>query len=405
MWASAGLVVLLLLLQADHGARGLKALEEGKWAEAAEALERAVAADPTDYGAQFNLAFANTMLGKKAEAIGGYQKVLELKPGLYQAQLNLGILLLEEKQESKALPLLRAAATQAPDKFPPNFYLAQALYAAADDAGAEQSYRKAVELDAKAAVAWIGLGRALANQSKFEEALEAYRKAGEADPSHREYLIELAARLEEKGHPERAIALYREFPGRPEVRERLGNLLFQAGQIEEAIPHLEAAVKESPTAANRFALAAAYLKSKRPEEAGPLLELALRDSPENLELRMTYGRLLRDLKKYGAAAREFLEAAKIAPQSKEAWSELAGMLVLLDNHPQALVALDRVQALDPQNAGVHFFRAMILDRSKQYEPALNSYEKFLAMANGAYPDEEFKARQRMKVIRKELNRR
>jgi tetratricopeptide (TPR) repeat protein len=403
MWAP--LLALLLLPQSDFSAQGLKALEEGRWAEAAEALEKAVAAQPDDYSALFNLSFARAMLGKRQEAIAGYEKVLALKPGLYQAQLNLAILLLEAKEPAKALALLKAAFEQEPEKFQPNYYLAEALYALGDDAGAEQRYRKAAELDPKSAVAEIGLGRALANQGKFDEALEAYHRAGELDAAYREYLIELATRMEEKGASERAMALYRQFAERPEVRERLGNLLLETGRVDEAIPHLEAAVKTSPTAANRFALAVAYLKSKRLEEAAPLLEQALGERPDSFELRMTYGRLLRDLRRFAPAAQQFRAAAELDPKSKEAWSELAGVLVLLDSHPQALAALERVQALDPDNAGVYFLRAIILDKSKQYEPALASYEKFLALSRGAHPDEEFKARQRLKVIRKELNRR
>jgi tetratricopeptide (TPR) repeat protein len=404
MWAAVAGAVLFLL-QADPAARGLQALEAGNYAEAAEALEEAVARDPDNFAAHFNLAYARTMLGERNRAIAAYRKVLELKPGLYQAQLNLGILLLEAEQAAEALPLLKEAAAQQPNQFQPHYHLARALDALADDAGAEAHFRKAVTIDPKSAPARIGLGRALANQLKFDEALAAYREAAELDAEFRIYLIELAARLEEKGHAERAIALYRECPPTAEVNERLGNLLLEAGQVEEALPHLEAAVKASPTPANQFLLAVAYLKSKRLEEAAPLLEAARQARPDDLRLRLTYGRLLRDLKKYPAAAAEFLAATRLAPDSKEAWSELAGMLVLLDHRPQALAALSRVEALEPGNAAVHFFRAMLLDKDKQYEPALASYEKFLAMSAGAYPDEEFKARQRIRVIRKELNRR
>ena len=81
------------------------------------------------------------------------------------------------------------------------------------------------------------------------------------------------------------------------------------------------------------------------------------------------------------------------------------MLILTENHTQALAALDRVEALDPKTVSVHFFRAMIFDKGQQYEPALKSYEKFLSMSSGVYPEEEFKARQRVKVIQKELSKR
>jgi hypothetical protein len=41
---------------------------------------------------------------------------------------------------------------------------------------------------------------------------------------------------------------------------------------------------------------------------------------------------------------------------------------------------------------------------KQPEPALASYEKFLAVSGGKFPDEEFKARQRARILKKVLQR-
>ena len=54
MWAT--LAVLFLLVQSsDHAAEGLKALGSGEYETAAEAFRKAVAADPSDYSAHFNL--------------------------------------------------------------------------------------------------------------------------------------------------------------------------------------------------------------------------------------------------------------------------------------------------------------------------------------------------------------
>lgn len=404
MAAGMALFALFLFQAAGQTVEGQKALERGDYAAAAEAFRKAVEADPQDYAAQFHLALANTLLNKPAEAMAGYEKVLELKPGVYEAELNLGILLVDRKQPARAAPLLKSAVEKKPEEFRPNYYLAEATYDLGDDAGAERYFTKAAELDPKDPGAQVGLGRAIFNQGRYDEAARHYRRAVELDARYREVLIELASRFEEKGRAEEAIGLYREFPDDPAVQERLGHLLLATGKPEEAIDHLLVAVNRSPTAANRYALATAYLKTKQPDRAAPLLELTLQDQPHNFDLRMTYGRLLRDRRDFAGAAREFLQAAREKPGSGEAWSELAGMLILLENYPQALAALDRLEALGNAPVSVHFFRGLVLDKTKQYEPALASYERFLAASNGAFPDEEFKARQRVKVIKKELRR-
>ncbi len=402
--AAVALVALFLLQGADFIREGRQALEQQDYTTAAEAFRKAVEADPDDYAAQFHLALANSLLNKPAEAIAGYTKVLELKPGLYEAELNLGILLLDQKQPQRAAALLKSAVDKKPGEFRPNYYLGEALYDTGDDAGAERYFAQAARLDPNDPAVQVGLGRAIFNQGRYEEAVPYYRRAAELDARYHHVLIELASRFEEKGRAEDAISLYREFPNDPAVQERLGHLLLTQGRPGEAIPYLQAAVSQSPTAANRYALATAYLQTKRPDRAVPLLELAVRDQPENFDLRMTYGRLLRDRRDFSAAAREFHAAAQLQPAAREAWSELAGMLILLENYPQALAALDRVEALGEAPASLHFFRGMVLDKTRQYEPALRSYERFLALSNGAFPDEEFKARQRIKVIKKELAR-
>ena len=92
------LLFALLLLQTDYSAEGMKALQANNLDAAAEAFQKAIAADPSDYGAHFNLALTYSLAKQDAKAIPEYRKTLELKPGLYQAELNLGILLMRDRQ-------------------------------------------------------------------------------------------------------------------------------------------------------------------------------------------------------------------------------------------------------------------------------------------------------------------
>jgi tetratricopeptide (TPR) repeat protein len=119
---------------------------------------------------------------------------------------------------------------------------------------------------------------------------------------------------------------------------------------------------------------------------------------------MLHGRILRDQRKFPQASQDFLSATKIKPDSAEAWSELASVLVVGDDYLAALAALDKVAALHAEKAGHVFFRAIVLDKIHQQKPALESYQRFLAMSNGQNPNEEFQARQRIKILERELRR-
>ncbi len=59
---------------------------------------------------------------------------------------------------------------------------------------------------------------------------------------------------------------------------------------------------------------------------------------------------------------------------------------------RALGAFDRARELGENSAGNWFLRAIILDKLKQLKPALEAYQRFLAMSEGKNPDQEFQAR-------------
>src|ERR1035437_6153111 len=179
MWALA--VALLCAQATDPVSEGLKALEEGKNEAAVQAFGRALAADPQDYFSHFNLALAYGALRRDAEAAAEYRKTLKLKPELYEAELNLGMLLMRDKEPADALPLLEAAATRKPAEFQPRFFLAEAQLETGAAEKAEENFRLAVAANPKAAEAHLGLAQALARQDKLAEAAPYYRQAGELD--------------------------------------------------------------------------------------------------------------------------------------------------------------------------------------------------------------------------------
>ena len=404
MWAVVA-AAFLLFQTPDFSAEGVKALEEGKYEAAVQAFTKAIEADPKDYFAHFNLAFAYTGLHKDAEALAEYRKTLELKPGLYEAELNAGILLMRRKQPADALPLLAHAAEQKPGEFRPRYYLAEAQYQTGAFDQAEGNYRMALELDAKSAASELGLAHALARQQKLDDAAPHYRQAAQLDPRYRDDLLELAELYEKSHRQDEAIAIYREFPANTAAQEHLGQLMLESKQYTEAIPRLEAAYQQSATEANRVALAAAYLFANQLEKALPLLDQAVAAEPRNYDLRMMYARALRDRKQYPAAASQFLEAAKLKPAEPKTWGELGGMLYMTGSYQQSLAAFDRARELGEDTPGTWFFRAIILDKLKQPKPALEAYQKFLSMSQGKNPDQEFQARQRVRILQRELEKR
>ncbi|HEY1758808.1 MAG TPA: tetratricopeptide repeat protein [Bryobacteraceae bacterium] len=361
----------LLAQSADFEAAGKKAIEARNYPEAVAAFRHAVAADPKDYAAHFNLGFAYTMAGQDAEAAQEFKTVLDLHPGVFEAQLNLGVALLRLNRSAEA----------------------------------ETAYRAALSIRVDSAAAEQGLGHALALQNKCAEAEPHYRKAAALDPAYMNSLLELAALYEANHQTAEAIAIFREFPNEPAAAEHMGALLLQSSHSAEAIPPLEFAVAKSPTPANRLALAQAYVKEKQLAKAEPLAAAALAQAPDDDAVRMFYGRILRDQRKFKEAAAQFQAVAQRRPDSVEAWQELAGVYLVSDNPQPALAAFDRVRALGAETPSDLFFRAVAHDHLHQSKDALDDYNKFLSASKGTFPEQELQARMRVQALEKDLGKR
>jgi len=128
-------------------------------------------------------------------------------------------------------------------------------------------------------------------------------------------------------------------------------------------------------------------------------------NPANYDVRMSLGRELRDQRRFVPAAQEFAAAAKLRPDSVKAWNELAAVLVVNEDYAGGLAALDRVRALGKEVPGDLYYRAISLEKLRQPKPAMVAYQQFLATDGGKMPDQEFLARQRIRIIESELNRR
>ncbi len=353
----------VLALQANDLETGQKAMDEGRFADAEAAFSRAVAAQPDDYYALFNLSLSQTFVEKDDQAIAGFYKVLEMKPGLAEAQINLGLLLHRHRKFTEAAEQLKAALEQKPNDARVTFHLADSLRETKKCSEAEPYYRRVMELDSADVASKLSLARCLVELDRMDEADPLFRESDGA--------LELAQLYEDKGQPEKAVPIY------------------------------EAAVREKPDVQVLTHLIAIYLQQKQPLKAQEFLESALKQSPDDYDFLITYGRLLRDQKNFVAAANHFIHALKVKQDDIPALNELAGMLISLNEDAKAMSVLDRLRELNAETPGQTFFRAVILDRNKQVRAALQAYQAFLSSSGGKFPDEEFKARQRARVLEKE----
>ncbi len=107
------------------------------------------------------------------------------------------------------------------------------------------------------------MAQALVQQGRLADADPYFRQAAQLDPKYRDYLLELAGLYEKASQNREAIEIYREFPENAAAQTRMGELLLESKQFEDAVPRLEEAYGKDPSPANRSALAAAYVFTRQ----------------------------------------------------------------------------------------------------------------------------------------------
>ncbi len=383
---------------------GLKAMDRQDFQQAFQIFTKLAADDPKDYSAWFNLALAEAALQKYDQAIGHLEKALELKPGLYEAEFNLGLVYLRSHQLAEAEPHFEAAVRLKPNELQARMALADNQLAIGKDDAAAKSYEAVLRMNPKSARAELGLGQSLLHLGALDQAAEHYRAAAALDPKLRPYELELAAAYAGAKRPTEAIAILKESQGTAGAAKQLGELYLATNQPQLAVEQFELAVKQSPTLSNQMALATAYIQNNQEGLAAPILEKSLATNPDDYEVQMALGRIWRDQRDYRKAVDRFYVAAKLKPNDPVAWSEIATACVIAEMYPQAIAALDQIHRLNAEKPGHYYLRAIVLDKLRQIKPALENYRRFLELSQGKSPDEEFKARQRVRILEHEVNR-
>jgi tetratricopeptide (TPR) repeat protein len=189
---------------------------QGRWDEAAAAYHKAIALDPSSALAHYDLGNALEGQKKPDEARAAYRKAIDLT----------------------------TASTEASR-------LGEALYQRENWDTAAAAYRKAIKLEADQAPAHNGLGLALVEQGKLEEAVAAFRKADQMAPkrfvySHNLAVAERWLQLERKLP---ACLAGKERPASPREGVELGCFCALFQQYRAAVRFYADAFKEDPNVA------------------------------------------------------------------------------------------------------------------------------------------------------------
>jgi len=383
-------------------------IDKNNFESAIAPLQKVIADQPEFAYAHFQLAYVYTALKRTDEARAEYTRTIAIDSKMSEAYLNLGMLLLDKKENAAAVTPLRKAVDLLPAQSHPRYLLAVALDRSGDHAGAAEAFEALHHLDPNNVTAinylgWAALrnGRPAAAEARFRRAVEIQSKEPEGHKG-------LAESLDAQKKSE-AAATYRDYlelmPNDAEARARLVHLLLDQSQSDAALAELDRLdAGKQPTIESLKLRADVQIAGKKWDDSIVTLQQALALAPNDAQLHGGLGRIFLQKRDFAAAEKELRIALRLDSKNLGYWKDLSTTFFLGGNYPAALATLDEIAKMEQPGAGVWFIRAICYDKLNQPKLALEAYQKFLALDQDKNPDQVWQARERSKVLQRMLDR-
>jgi tetratricopeptide (TPR) repeat protein len=319
--------------------------ELNRTAPALDAVEKALALQPTNLPARVYQGDLQRALGRFDDARASYEKALEASPDLGAAWSGLGQVAVLTGDYARAVELLEKALRAEPHARRLHYPLSVAYRKLGQ---AEKADRHLAQREAGEATVPDPLLDGVLELNPYNQAqrgLEALqggraaravtllRAASQAFPDNIEIRLQLGAALTFVGDPQAALAEFQEAlrgqPGNPHVHYNLGTTLRVLGRDQEALTHLRRAVElhhEYPEALFNLAQTLRHL-GRDAEAAEPLDEL-LRLDPTDHRARMTRARVLARVGRCPEAVRSLEEGLQLERDNAAAGDLLARVLAV-----------------------------------------------------------------------------
>ncbi len=314
----------LLQLEPFH-ARALHLLgsliyQRGRFAEAIEFLNRAIAVDDGNEEFHTDLGSAYNGLGQLDMALECFQMALQINPDYVPANFNLGVV----------------------------------LYNQGNLAGAQLRLERALKLMPTLVPAWNSLGNVFQTQQRYDDAARCYIQAADQAPRYADARFNLGnVRLAQGRLPE-ATACYaaalRIKPDFVEALNNLGTVLTRLGQFQRGIESYRLAIHFRPGfMAAHNNLGACLNSLGQLDEAEASYRQALALSPNSPATLNNLGAVFNTLGKTGEAIDCFHKALSVCPGLIDAWGNLGVAHQIQGQLNEAEAAYGNALRLQPTN--------------------------------------------------------
>ncbi len=307
--------------------------------------------DPSDTESALWLARLYRLKNEHDKAEEVLRNILKTDPENEAAVEQLTQLLMDGGKSQEAVSLLEGITAHSPSPVLLDL-LGDAYTQTHELAKAEQSYRKAAELDPSELSHQRGLGQTLLAEEKYPEALAVYQKISDVMPDDSDVYLQIAKiyrELHQLDKAEENLVKARQYaPGSPEVMYNEAMVYQAQGRYEDAIRVLSDAVTG--------------IKGQSPTPPSRRRSLAI--------LYQQLGQLYRDTQNYPAAIYTFEELGHLGEEE-----DRRARIIIMDtyraakNLPKALETGKEALAKYPADPAIRTSHALLLGEDGQTDAA------------------------------------
>jgi tetratricopeptide (TPR) repeat protein len=355
----------------DLSVRIQAAQKEGRYAEAADLYRQLIASGADGAEIQSNYGVMLYLSGKSRESLDQLRIALRANPKLASANLFAGLAEVGVGQPKAALDYLNRAKQLDPASPAPLVALGQAYTALRQYRLANESYVKATVIDSNLPEAWYGAGityRSLADQE--------LNRIARGEPASRDKAKAFLADAQKS--LARAVQLD---PASPRAHLILAESLRDEGNLTEAVREYQTVIKlDRSMEAAYLGLATTYWKNRQFDEALPLLQHVLAQSPADPEANGIMADILEHEGQYDRAKRCAEIALRGNPNLIETRVVLARIYLAQSEPKLAIDQLQKVLNAD-RDGSSHFLLYRALKQTgddQQATAALAKYQELHA---------------------------
>ena len=290
------------------------------------------------------------------DGITFFSHIVSLNPQARDAHLNLCAALTDADRAEEGLAACLVAVEQRPDLAKAHSNAGRALIKLGRLDEAEEHLRRALDLDPRERTGLQNSAELLRLRKRYGEAVEGYRDLLDIDPTY------------------------------AQAHAGLGNALLELGRYEEALDSMASAVALQPDLRVEGSLEGfmglASLRLGRLEDAEGHLQRALEADPSNPSLLVEFSNLRRAQQRLDESARYLRRARELQPDNAAVLQNVAEALRKQQRYEDAIEAYRAVLRIDPEFALAHAGLGDSLFRLERYELALEALTKAVSLRPG-----------------------